>query len=193
MQRSGMAIGVPTRGPSPQPPTSFSLLTPSSFGPQFHRGLDHPGSVSMPEYETSTSTPQVRQSICGMQGVGMMGSLGSNSSLRPSGVPASYPQRPRIISKRSIHEIVAQIDPGERLDPEVDGILVGIADDFVESNVLVFLVGNEMRDIEARQGTYEPYNILLEWNLEFRFCQNRILNSNLPKRMDNIVWDEDEQ
>ncbi|KAI3522764.1 hypothetical protein L1887_00814 [Cichorium endivia] len=92
-QRGGMAIGVPAHGPSPQPPTSFSSLTPPSFGSQFG-GLGRPGTVSVPESVTSTSTPQARQSISGMQGVGMMGSLGSSSSLRPSGVTASHPQRP---------------------------------------------------------------------------------------------------
>lgn len=39
----------------------------------------------------------------------------------------------RIISKRSIQELVAQIDPTERLVPEVEDILVDIAEDFVES------------------------------------------------------------
>ncbi|KAF5737465.1 transcription initiation factor TFIID subunit 12 [Tripterygium wilfordii] len=39
----------------------------------------------------------------------------------------------RILSKRSIHELVNQIDPLERLDAEVENILVDIADDFVES------------------------------------------------------------
>ncbi|KAI3687764.1 hypothetical protein L1987_81467 [Smallanthus sonchifolius] len=91
-QRGGMALGVPAH-PSPQPPTSFSSLTPPSFGSQFG-GLSRTGSVTGPESVPSTSTPQVRQSISGMQGVGMMGSLGSSSSLRASGVTASHPQRP---------------------------------------------------------------------------------------------------
>lgn len=39
----------------------------------------------------------------------------------------------RILSKRSIQELVTQIDPSERLDPEVEDILMDIADDFVES------------------------------------------------------------
>ncbi|RVW48007.1 Transcription initiation factor TFIID subunit 12 [Vitis vinifera] len=39
----------------------------------------------------------------------------------------------RILSKRSIHELVNQIDPSEKLDPEVEDILVDIAEDFVES------------------------------------------------------------
>ncbi|XP_076915103.1 transcription initiation factor TFIID subunit 12-like [Bidens hawaiensis] len=82
-QRGGMALG-------PQPPTSFSSLTPPSFGSQFGRG----GNANPPDSVPSTTTPQVRPSISGMQGVGMMGSLGSGSSLRPTGVPAPHPQRP---------------------------------------------------------------------------------------------------
>ncbi|KAK3405825.1 hypothetical protein EUGRSUZ_K02056 [Eucalyptus grandis] len=39
----------------------------------------------------------------------------------------------RILSKRSIHELVNQIDPSEKLDPEVEDILVDIAEEFVES------------------------------------------------------------
>ncbi|CAM0883660.1 unnamed protein product [Alopecurus aequalis] len=39
----------------------------------------------------------------------------------------------RLLSKRSIHELLAQIDPSERLDPEVEDVLIDIAEDFVES------------------------------------------------------------
>ncbi|KAB1221301.1 Transcription initiation factor TFIID subunit 12 [Morella rubra] len=39
----------------------------------------------------------------------------------------------RILSKRSIHELVSQVDPLEKLDPEVEDILVDIAEDFVDS------------------------------------------------------------
>ncbi|XP_077235814.1 TBP-associated factor 12 isoform X2 [Tasmannia lanceolata] len=39
----------------------------------------------------------------------------------------------KILSKRSIQELVTQIDPSERLDPEVEDVLAEIADDFVES------------------------------------------------------------
>ncbi|CAA0825889.1 Transcription initiation factor TFIID subunit 12, partial [Striga hermonthica] len=41
----------------------------------------------------------------------------------------------RIVSKRSIQEIVNQIDPFEKLDPEVEDILVDFAEDFVESKI----------------------------------------------------------
>ncbi|KAG9455064.1 hypothetical protein H6P81_007968 [Aristolochia fimbriata] len=40
---------------------------------------------------------------------------------------------PHILSKRSIQELVTQIDPSEKLDPEVEDVLVEIAEDFVES------------------------------------------------------------
>lgn len=39
----------------------------------------------------------------------------------------------RILGKRSIHELVSQIDSSEKLDPEVEDILVDIAEDFVDS------------------------------------------------------------
>lgn len=38
-----------------------------------------------------------------------------------------------ILSKRSIHELVNQVDPLEKLDPEVADILVDIAENFLES------------------------------------------------------------
>lgn len=39
----------------------------------------------------------------------------------------------RIIGKRTIQEIVNQIDPSEKLDPQVEDMLLNISEDFVES------------------------------------------------------------
>lgn len=39
----------------------------------------------------------------------------------------------RILGKRSIDELFQQIDPSEKLDPEVEATLADIAEDFVEA------------------------------------------------------------
>ncbi|GFY97817.1 TBP-associated factor 12 [Actinidia rufa] len=92
-QKGGMAIGVPAHHPSPPPPpTSFSSLNPPSFGQQFG-GLART-TANVPESVTRPSTSQVRQPIQGIQGMGTIGSFGSNPQMRPSGIPAHHPQRP---------------------------------------------------------------------------------------------------
>ncbi|XP_057743526.1 transcription initiation factor TFIID subunit 12-like [Arachis stenosperma] len=81
--RGGMAIGVPAHHQSPSPPP-FS----SSFGQHFG-GLGRTG-VSVGESASNNASSQVRPP---MQGMGMLGSLGSGSQMRPGGIPA-HQQRP---------------------------------------------------------------------------------------------------
>ncbi|CAK8571400.1 unnamed protein product [Lathyrus sativus] len=75
--RGGMAIGVPAHHQNPSPPFS------STFGPHF-------GGLGRSDSTSNSNAAQVRTP---MQGMGMLGSLGSGSQLRPGGMP-SHQQRP---------------------------------------------------------------------------------------------------
>ncbi|KAE8098529.1 hypothetical protein FH972_016584 [Carpinus fangiana] len=87
--RGGMAIGVPAHHASNSPQsTPFS----SSFGQHF-TGLGRTG-VSAPESVSNPNVSQARPTMQGVQGMGMLGSLGSSSQMRPGGIPAHHQQRP---------------------------------------------------------------------------------------------------
>nr|XP_027065261.1 transcription initiation factor TFIID subunit 12-like [Coffea arabica] len=104
--RGGMAIGVPAHHPGtpPPPPTSFSSLTPPSFVQPFG-GLGRNVTDSGP----TSSSSQVRPTVGGMQGIGMMGTLGSSSAMRPPGVPVRPVQSsPRPQSSPSIQSPATQ-------------------------------------------------------------------------------------
>ncbi|KAK2655334.1 hypothetical protein Ddye_008386 [Dipteronia dyeriana] len=71
----------------------------------------------------------------------------------------------RILSKRSISELVNQIDPSERLDPEVEDILADIAEDFVDS---ITTFGCSLAK-HRKSNTLEAKDVLLHlernWNM----------------------------
>lgn len=60
---------------------------------------------------------------------------GANHSGPPSktSIEETEDTSSRILSKRTIQELVNQIDSSEKLEPEVEDILVDIAEEFVES------------------------------------------------------------
>ncbi|CAH9071696.1 unnamed protein product [Cuscuta epithymum] len=80
--RGGLVIGVPAHQPGTSPPlTSFSSMTQPSFGQQF--GVLGRG---VPESMPTSSLVQGRQTVQGMQGIGITGSLGSSMPMRPAGI-----------------------------------------------------------------------------------------------------------
>lgn len=118
-----------------QQPSSSQQQPSLSHSPQEH-------------YVQQFPTSRDPQSLSRQQQIPRAAGLGnqkvsSHTEVQPSPVQSVPPNRTvsaesgescnRILSKRSIQELVTQIDPSERLDPEVEDILADIADDFVES------------------------------------------------------------
>ncbi|XP_058087927.1 transcription initiation factor TFIID subunit 12 isoform X2 [Magnolia sinica] len=97
----------------------------------------------------------------------------------------------QILSKRSIHELVTQIDPSEKLDPEVEDVLVEIAEDFVESITTVACSLAKHR----KSTTLEAKDILLHlernWNMtlpgfsgdEIKSCKKPFMNDIHKERL----------
>ncbi|KAL4182561.1 hypothetical protein AMTRI_Chr11g150710 [Amborella trichopoda] len=67
--------------------------------------------------------------------IALQGGGAQAGSLSQMGVSEVVETSNHILSKRSIQELVAQIDASEKLDPELEDILVEIAEDFLESTV----------------------------------------------------------
>ncbi|KAA8516705.1 hypothetical protein F0562_016789 [Nyssa sinensis] len=87
----------------------------------------------------------------------------------------------RILSKRSIQELVTQIDPSEILGSELEDILVDIADDFVES---ITTVGCSLAK-HRKSSTLEAKDILLHlernWTMTLPgFSGDEIMNYKKP-------------
>ncbi|KAI9252969.1 transcription initiation factor TFIID subunit A-domain-containing protein [Phascolomyces articulosus] len=60
-------------------------------------------------------------------------SANSAMAQKPAAPAPDLENGSRILGKRKIQELVGQIDPSERLEPEVEDILLEIADEFIES------------------------------------------------------------
>ncbi|XP_052177007.1 transcription initiation factor TFIID subunit 12 isoform X4 [Diospyros lotus] len=112
----------------PQQPSS-SLASQDHHGQQFQssriaQSLSHqqqfprgPGFGNSKPSSNTVVQPSTMSS-------GVPGKVGNIDTLEPCD---------RILSKRSIQELLSQIDPSEKLDPEVEDVLVDIAEEFVES------------------------------------------------------------
>ncbi|KAL0410085.1 UNVERIFIED_CONTAM: Transcription initiation factor TFIID subunit [Sesamum latifolium] len=116
-------------GSSQQPPQSSA-----SGQPMEHHGQQYP--PSRMQQSLSHQQQITRGSGLGNQKppLGMTQSSASHpGALSKTAIVDTEEPSNRIVSKRSIQELVNQIDPSEKLDPEVEDILVEIAEDFVES------------------------------------------------------------
>ncbi|MQL73026.1 hypothetical protein Taro_005366 [Colocasia esculenta] len=90
----------------------------------------NPSSLSTPSYRPQNKAQASQKTLA--PATLQQGATQPSPISPTSGMDVGEPGN-RIISKRSIHELVTQIDPSEKLDPEVEDILVEIAEDFVES------------------------------------------------------------
>ncbi|KAI9308108.1 transcription initiation factor TFIID subunit A-domain-containing protein [Cunninghamella echinulata] len=79
------------------------------------------GTVSTP---TATTKQQKKAAVAAAQAAAQQNT--ANDILDTDGIP-------RVLAKRKIQELVSQIDPTERLEPEVEDILLEVADEFIES------------------------------------------------------------
>ncbi|KAL6145611.1 hypothetical protein ACLB2K_056297 [Fragaria x ananassa] len=106
-----------------------------------HQGHDHFGQQAPPPRITQASPRQQQntrvQQVPVNQKSFPLAAAQPNSvqSTQQNRITSAETEEPgnRILSKRTIHELVNQIDPSGRLDPDVEDILMDIADEFVES------------------------------------------------------------
>ncbi|RZS04472.1 hypothetical protein BHM03_00034814, partial [Ensete ventricosum] len=92
--------------------------------------------------------------------------LGSQVIMHPVVGTDAAESGDHILGKRSIRELVSQIDPSEKLDSEVEDVLVEIAEDFVESftndihkeRLAVVLAGNVKKIKKSMAATGDAAN-----------------------------------
>ncbi|KAJ2452392.1 Transcription initiation factor TFIID subunit 12 [Coemansia sp. RSA 2336] len=113
-QRSVADAGRSSGMPSPGTPAA-TPLTPSVLGAKQKHSSASASNANVTPVALSSALAHV-----------------ATQSTRQSG-PVDLDSGSRILSKRKIQELVNEIDPTERLEPDVEDILCDIADEFIES------------------------------------------------------------
>ncbi|CAM8973383.1 unnamed protein product [Rhodiola kirilowii] len=154
----------PSQGPSQPMQASSSQQQQQSFAPHQHDQFRQaqslrPGSSLSPQMQTARGLGHPRPASFGTAQPFQPGAHAS-SALEDINESSNS-----IVSKRSIHELVNQVDPSEKLDPEVVDILVDIAEDFVDSITTFGCLLAKHR----KSNTLEAKDVLLHlernWNL----------------------------
>jgi transcription initiation factor TFIID subunit TAF12 len=119
-----------------QPPTPTLRNAPPSQQIQMQQSSSLPPALSMgqiPRPSVNTSVPPARPTLTGGYPVGNP-LLGTTS---PAGIPHAFHLAQdgdaRLLSKRKLQDLVKSIDPDERLEPDVEELLMEVADEFIDS------------------------------------------------------------
>ncbi|OMH79082.1 Transcription initiation factor TFIID subunit 12, partial [Zancudomyces culisetae] len=138
--RLSQSGGAATEQPSDSTTTIVSLSGPiTQVNAQMQREANNalssiappPGSTSAPGTSLSGSSMVPSSSSLGEgTGGGAISLVGLDTSSL-----STDPSQLRVLSKRKIQELVNEIDPNSRIEPEVEDLLCDIADEFIDSVV----------------------------------------------------------
>ncbi|OBZ89795.1 Transcription initiation factor TFIID subunit 12 [Choanephora cucurbitarum] len=143
-KNNGGIFTFPTQPPQqPQQPQPQQLPQPQSNQMQTTTLTTAPSGTTMMMPATTTTTNNapmnnnaINTGTATTSGIQPTPTAGAQiaTPLKPAAVPSiDNDGVSRVLTKRKIQELVSQIDPSERLEPEVEDILLEIADEFIES------------------------------------------------------------
>lgn len=126
-QMQGISTGVPQQA-------MYSMGKPAQYQQQQQQPPQQ-----QPQQQQARPQMVSTSSVTNQARPGTPGAAAQTNNTLPSSVPATAANTEpldatgSILGKRSIQDLLAQIDPEERLDPDVEEVLLEIADDFIES------------------------------------------------------------